>query len=170
VVERFSHFLVSKIAVIRATLDAFTSSWTPKAHIPVAAFSTFSAVKVHDIPSLILSCPSKSSTLDPIPFFVLKECLPALAPSITNIINLSLSTWTFRHEIKLSLVIPLLKKQGLDPDVLSNYRTLSLLSFLSKFIERVLPKQLVSHLESHSLFVFVQSSYRAAHSTELYKS
>lgn len=95
VVERFSHFFVSKIAAIRATLDAVSSSWTPEAHRPVAAFSTFSAVTVHEISSLILSCPSKSSPLDPIPSFVLKECLPILAHPITNIVNLSFSSGIF---------------------------------------------------------------------------
>jgi hypothetical protein len=77
-VERFSHFFVSKIAMIRVTLDAVTSSWTPEAYRPVAAFSTFSAVNVHDISSLILSCTSKSSPIDPMPTFVLKEYLPLL--------------------------------------------------------------------------------------------
>ena len=50
--------------------------------------------------------------------------------------------------------------------MLSNYRPVSLLSFLSKLLERVVAKQLVSHLESQSLFVSVQSAYRATHSTE----
>jgi hypothetical protein len=50
--------------------------------------------------------------------------------------------------------------------VLSNHRPVSLLSFLSKFLECVVAKLLVSHLESQSLFVSVQSAYRAAHSIE----
>jgi hypothetical protein len=110
VVERFSHFVVSKIAAIRATLDAVTSSWKPEAHRPVAAFKTFSAVTVHDISSLVLSCPSRSSPLDPIPTFVLQECLPVLVPSTTNFIHLSLSSGIFPHEMKLALITPLLKK------------------------------------------------------------
>jgi hypothetical protein len=68
--------------------------------------------------------------------------------------------------MKLALITPLLKKQGLDPDLLSNYRPVSLLSFLSKLLERVVAKQLVSHLESQSLFVSVQSAYRVAYSTK----
>ena len=68
--------------------------------------------------------------------------------------------------MKLAHVIPLLKKNGLDPYVLSNYRPVSLLSFLSKLLERVVAKQLVNHLESQSLFASVQSAYRPGHSTE----
>jgi hypothetical protein len=50
--------------------------------------------------------------------------------------------------------------------VLSNYRPVSPFSFLSKLLGRFVAKKLVSHLESQSLFVSVQSAYRAAHSTE----
>jgi hypothetical protein len=115
---------------------------------------------------LFCPCPSKSSPIDPIPTFVLKKCLPVLAPPVTNIINLSLSSVIFPHEMKLALITPLLKKQGLDPNVLSNYRPASILSFPSKLLERVVAKQLISYLESQSLLLSVQSAYRAAHSTK----
>jgi hypothetical protein len=68
--------------------------------------------------------------------------------------------------MKLALKTPLLKKNDLDPDVLSNYRPVSNLLFLSKLLERLAAKQLLNHLELRSLFVPVQSAYRAAHSTE----
>ena len=68
--------------------------------------------------------------------------------------------------MKLACVTPLLKKLSLDAEVLNNYRPISLLSFLSKLLERVVAKQLVHHLESESLFVHVQSAYRSFHSTE----
>jgi hypothetical protein len=57
--------------------------------------------------------------------------------------------------MKIASITPPLKKRGLDPDVLTNYRPVSLLSFLSKIPELVVPKQLVSHLKSQSLFVSV---------------
>lgn len=66
-----------------------------------------------------------------------------------------LSSGIFLHEMKIALITPPLKKRGLDPDVLTNYRPVSLLSFLSKIPELVVPKQLVSHLKSQSLFVSV---------------
>lgn len=61
---------------------------------------------------------------------------------------------------------PLLKNHSLDTELLNNYRLISLLSFLSKLLERVVAKQRVQHLESESLFVPVQSAYRSSHSTE----
>lgn len=43
---------------------------------------------------------------------------------------------------------------------------LYLLSFLSKLVERVVAKQLSSHLLASDLYVSVQSAYRPNHSTE----
>jgi len=68
--------------------------------------------------------------------------------------------------LKSALVIPLLKKSSLDPDVLDNYRPISLLPFLSKLLERVVLSKLLDHLNKNNLFVPVQSAYRSGHSTE----
>ena len=63
--------------------------------------------------------------------------------------------------MKLAHGIPLLKKNGLDPD-----RPVFLLSFLSKLLERVVAMQFANHLEQQSLFAAVQSAYRSGPSTE----
>ena len=65
---------------------------------------------------------NKQCDLDPIPTSLLKECADLLVPTITNIINLSLSTNTFPMQFKESVVKPLLKKPSLDKELLSNYR------------------------------------------------
>jgi hypothetical protein len=85
---------------------------------------------------------------------------------ITRIINLSLSSGVFPDEMKLALLFPVLKKSELDSKVLSNYRPVSNLSFLSKLVERVVVKQLTFHPESENLMVPVHSAYRSNHSTE----
>ena len=65
--------------------------------------------------------------------------------------------------------MPLLKKPGLDPDNLANYRPVSNLSFLSKVLEKVIDAQLGKYRESKSLHSRFQSAYRAKHSTALLK-
>lgn len=55
---------------------------------------------------------------------------------------------------------------GLDSNIFSNYLPLSLLTFISKLLVRVVARQLVTYLETSSLFVSVQSAYRAHNSTE----
>ena len=61
---------------------------------------------------------------------------------------------------------PLLKKTSLDRQILQNYRPITLVSFLSKLIEKEASLQLTAHMERHILFEPLQSAYRAKHSTE----
>ena len=61
---------------------------------------------------------------------------------------------------------PLLKKPGLDPENLKNYRPVSNLPFLSKVLEKVVLQQLLDHLESNNLLEPFQSAYRKGHCTE----
>ena len=57
---------------------------------------------------------------------------------IHAIVNLCLTTGDFPISCKSSIVIPLIKKPGLDREMLKNYRPVSNLSFLSKVIEKVI--------------------------------
>jgi hypothetical protein len=165
-VERFSEFFVQKIENIRAGLEAAGPPCQPDQHTQAGALTSFANVSVADVASLLKSCPVKSSLRDPIPTFFLLQFADLLLHPITKIINLSLSSGVFPDEMKLALVTPVLKKSDLDSNVLSNYRPVSNLSFLSKLVERVVVKQLTFHLESENLMVPVQSAYRKNHSTE----
>ena len=63
-------------------------------------------------------------------------------------------------------VRPRLKKTTLDPDDLNSYRPISILSFLSKTIDRVVAARFNEHVESHNLPPSRQSAYRVHDSTE----
>ena len=58
------------------------------------------------------------------------------------------------------------KKNGLDSDILKNYRPVSNLTFISEVIEKVISGRLNEHLINNSLFDPLQSAYRDKHSTE----
>ena len=58
-------------------------------------------------------------------------------PYITRIVNLSLQHGQFPDVLKMALITPLLKKSIADRDILSNYRAISNLSFLSKCCKKV---------------------------------
>ena len=68
----------------------------------------------------------------------------------------------FKHGI----VTPLLKKPQLNKEVLSNYRPVTQLSFVSKVLERLVCIQIDEHLAKHHLLSSSQSAYRSGHSTE----
>ena len=110
--------------------------------------------------------PTKSCNLDPLSTDYVKQCLDELLPHITSIVNASLSTATVPVLFKNALVIPLLKKNGLDPNLLSNYRPVSNLPFVSKVLERIVLYQLQQHLLSNGLQDLYQSAYKSGHSTE----
>ena len=59
--------------------------------------------------------------------------------------------WCRPTVFKHALVKPLLKKANLDPNCLRNYRLVSNMPFLSKVLEGIVLKQVLQHLESHSL-------------------
>src|SRR6218665_1779213 len=132
---------------------------------PPASLSTFQPTSETEVSNLLQSLPNKQCELDPIPTSLLKDCASIFVPIITTIVNLSLSTGSFPLLFKHSLVTPLLKKPSLDKEILSNYRPVSNLSFISKLTERVVSRINV-YLTSNSLLNPHQSGFTKRHSTE----
>ena len=93
-------------------------------------------------------------------------CIDTLIPIITKFINLSLSQGIVPDSIKLAIVSPLLKKSNLNSEILSNYRPVSNLTFVSKILEKVVNKQLSSYFSEHRSLDPFQSAYRKQYSTE----
>ena len=80
--------------------------------------------------------------------------------------NLSLSSGKFPDGFKQAIVTPLLKKPTLDKELMSNYRPISNLSFLSKLLERLVHVRLSLYLCKNKLFNNFQSAYTKHRSTE----
>ena len=70
------------------------------------------------------------------------------------------------HTFKSARIRPLLKKPGLDQNLLNNYRPVSSLLFISKILEKVVDMRLEQHLTIKNLHEEHQSAYRKFHSTE----
>ena len=68
--------------------------------------------------------------------------------------------------LKTAVIRPLLKKTGLDSDILKNYCPISNLTFISKVIEKVVSGRLYEHLIKNSMFDPLQSVYRDKYYTE----
>ena len=81
-------------------------------------------------------------------------------------INLSLSAGEMPEDLKEAVLIPLLKKANLDPELLNNFRPISNLTYISKLIEKIVAKRLNLHMTENDLHDFMQSSYKQHHSTE----
>uniref|UniRef100_A0A4W3HD18 Reverse transcriptase domain-containing protein n=1 Tax=Callorhinchus milii TaxID=7868 RepID=A0A4W3HD18_CALMI len=170
--EEMLDFLESKIKGIRSAVTSPPTSThppSPPSHTPTPThppLHTFIPVSPLSVTKLILSLKPTTCSLDPIPTPLHISQLHLLAPHITDIVNLSLSSGSIPIPLKTATITPTLKKTSLDASQLSSYRPISNLPFLSKVLERVVASQLRSFLSNYSLFEPLQSGFRAAHSTE----
>ena len=95
---------------------------------------------------------------------ILNCCLSSIAPTLTIIINASLTSGTFPLIWKTAEVTPIFK-QG-DHEKPENNRLISLLPILSKVCERIALNQFVPYLESNKRLSSKQSGNKQFHSTE----
>lgn len=95
---------------------------------------------------------------------VLKNAKHCLAAPITFLCNLSMETGTVPQEMKIANVCPIYKSG--DKQVAANYRPISLLSSLSKILEKVMNKRLLNYLEHRNFLSKNQYGFRGNRSTE----
>ena len=91
--------------------------------------------------------------------------LPNCLKKLNIIVNKSICTGIFPEKFKIAKVIPLYKKD--DYKSFGNYRSISLLSSISKIFEQVAFNQLHTYLTSNDLVYESQYGFRRHHSTEL---
>ena len=89
-----------------------------------------------------------------------------IVPVITRITNASLGEGVMPKSLKHAIVRPLLKKPSLDKDTLSSYRPVNNLSQLSKIIEKVVARRIMTHVSDRRMVECFQSAYRKNYSTE----
>ena len=107
---------------------------------------------------------TKSTGLGGIGPRLLKLAPNILSPSITFIINKSITSGIFPSVWKNAKVKPLYKSGATDE--VNNYRPISILPTLSKIIEKWTHMKLMSYLNQHQLLSQKQSGFRSGHSTE----
>ena len=133
-------------------------------HKEIPSLSQYDPMTSEEVTRIISSMATKSCELDAIPISVLKQITLSIVPTITKLINVSLTQGIFAEEWKTVIVHPLLKKLGseLTP---SNYRPVSNLSFLSKLLEKCALQQFNKHCITNKLLPDYQSAYRKNYST-----
>ncbi|KAK3567474.1 hypothetical protein QTP86_019979, partial [Hemibagrus guttatus] len=165
--EDFATFYTEKTERICQTFTSLpTSSTSHSQHSATPSLTQLSTVAAEEALQITRSCNPTTCPLDPIPSAMLQTISPDLLPFITTVINGSLTSGHVPTVFKKARVIPILKKPALDPSDISNYRPVSLLSFLSKILERVVCNQLSDYLMQNNLHDPNQSGFKAAHSTE----
>ncbi len=107
--------------------------------------------------------PSKSTGPDGVSPRLLLEAGLGIVPSLTKLINLSLSSAKVPNSWKIANVIPLFKK-GEKSDT-NNYRPVSLLSCVSKILERIVFKHVFNYLRDTQFISRHQSGFQPGDST-----
>ncbi len=108
---------------------------------------------------------SKSTGIDDLPPNMLKDAAPAISTPLTYLINQSLETGLFPTAWKAAKIIPI-HKSGLYSN-LDNYRPISILPVLSKVIEKLIHRQLLTFFEENKLLSKFQFGFRPKLLTEL---
>ena len=101
---------------------------------------------------------------DSMPAFVLKDAYIIWPQEVLHLANLSLCTGVFPQCLKITKILPLLKK-GKDPILPASYRPISSLNMLAKIIERAGFDQLQQHCDLNNIICDQQHGGRKQHST-----
>ena len=117
--DDFSAFFYNRILNIRNELgltDTHTGGSVTNCFsgVPLNTFMDATEAEIWNIIKLLRV---KSSELDHLPTWLLKECIAELVPHITDIVNMSLRESMISKSLKTALIRPLLKKTGLDSDI-----------------------------------------------------
>ena len=167
--EALSAYFTTKIEKIRQKIDAKSPTILVENQDCAQCEETLPAFELfteEEILKVIMAAKNSTCELDIIPTKLLKDIVGSLLPTITKIMNLSLSSGIVPLSLKHTIVRPHLKKTHADSEDFTNYRPVSNLSFLSKILEKLVAKRLLSHMDNHNLHEVMQSAYKKYHSTE----
>ena len=158
----FDKFFHGKITTLVNSLPHPT---LPLLNIPYHSLSTFSLPSTIDIYNLLNSVKS-TCKLDPIPLQLLHPLSSVLSSYYKLIIDHSINSGTVSSHMKYALITPISKNHSIDRSILSNYRPISNLSYISKTLERIIAKQLQNYISNHTILHKLQSAYTTNKSTE----
>ena len=162
--DEFASFFLSKIEKIRLQLQN-TDQYIPEVNTSVPRLQDLLPLTNKEIEREILNMNNKTCELAAISANLIKDILLAGLETITQIVNMSLTTATFPLDWKTAIIRPLIKKAGLELSK-KNYRPVSNLCFLSKLVECCMLKHFLTHCDDNCLLPDFQSAYQANYSTE----
>jgi hypothetical protein len=152
------NFVTNNVDKANLLNSFFHSVFTTHDMTPPSTDNTPTATSITHLPRIQLTVdgvmktlqsldPKKASGPDEIPGMVLKNTAQAIAPSLCRLFNLSLGLGTVPTRWKCANVTPVHKRD--DASIVANYRPISLLSIISKTLERCVFDHCYHHLSPH---------------------
>lgn len=168
--NRFNTFYIEKVETIRKKIPTIDSSDSDSFDFNHSTFNgtplaEFDPVTVDELRGLLKNKVIKTAYNDVLPRVIMKKVFDKLLPYICDLINLSLRTGTM-DGVKEATIVPILKKSGLDPEILKNYRPVSDIVLISKLIETVVLYRINTHAAANNLQCSAQHGYTKYHSPE----
>ena len=176
--NKFANIFMDKVEKIRKDIDSSTCNTFSETNVDrfhlhssndsviTSELVTFKALSDKEMFDIIMSCASKTCSLDCMPTWLLKSNIDVVVPYVKDIVNMSLRDGVFPLSLKQAIVTPIIKKTTLDWNELKNYRPVSNISFIGKVIEKAVISQFNEHMEKNDLNEVFQSAYKNKHSTE----
>ena len=165
-------FYLNKIIEIRRRIDATAADGDEPASPPTKSAANdntqfrFRAPTEGEVLRIILRLNNTQALgVDGIPVAVLKQLAPVIAAPFAHLIRRSFETSTVPNGFKLARVTPVYKGRGKALDDVANYRPISILSSMSKIMERSALLQLSPHLAP--LLPQSQHGFRPRRSTSM---
>ena len=132
--DLFANFFCDKVQTIWDSIDSTISSdsspYSYDAEFQREPLWAFEPISPDIILKIVMKSEPKSCELNLIQTSLLLECLDPILPSLTDVINISLSSGEFQSFFKTAIAKPLLKKQSLDHNDLKNYRPVYNIPFI----------------------------------------
>ena len=117
-----------------------------------------------EVISVITSLKNSSAGCDDVPASIAKQLSNSYIKPLTYLINKSICKGIFPSELKVAEVIPIFKS-GPTTEI-SYYRPISIISYFSKFFEKVLYNHLINFIDKHNILYKFQFGFRKGHSTQ----
>ena len=140
--------------------DAFLSYLNTR----VVSTFTFDAITLDQLEKVIMSFKNSSPGYDNLCMNVYKENFDVMGKTLLLICNQSLMQGKFPSELKIAKITPVFKSG--DRSEIANYRPISVLSSLSKIIEKVVVVQFSEYLQQNNILNPRQFGFRPTMSTE----
>ena len=163
--NKFNNFYSNKILQIRNKIQPSTLENDHRQRFNGVVLDFLAPTTVDELRLIIKDMGIKTSCQDPLPGSILKDIMDDLLPYICDLVNKSLTTGSV-DGVKDCVIIPLMKKAGLDPELLKNYRPVTNEVFVSKLTEKVVTIRLFDHMTINSLHSKYQHGYKKFHGTE----
>ena len=160
IANEFNNFIVS---IGPALADTITCSVDPMSYVDnIMNSMVISYVSCMDIKNTILSLKNSSPGYDELSAYIAKQCIDNYVMPLTYIINMSLMEGIFPSELKLAKV----KVKSGESDKVTNYRPISVLSFLSKIFEKIMYYYVINFMDKNNTIYKYQFGFRKNHSTQ----